>query len=207
MLTFFMLLLLVYLIYFLPDVVLDFFLKNKDVLYKNTDETITFTFDDAPSEHTNDILDCLKLFHVKAVFFILSDNIAGNEKTLDRIVNEGHTIGNHGTKDEIHVLMHPSLFENDLLESHDKLVPWSKEQKYFRPGFGFFNQSMLNTLRSYGYTLMLGNVFPYDATISSSAVNTWYLQQKIKQGSIVILHDRAWTVDTLYKILSFFSVK
>jgi len=40
----------------LPDVVLDFLLKNKDVLYKNTDETITF--DDSPSEHTNDILDC-----------------------------------------------------------------------------------------------------------------------------------------------------
>ncbi len=55
------------------------------------------TFDDGPSLNTDRILDILKLYGVKATFFV--NNKSGNDNLLRyrRIVNEGHTIGLHST--------------------------------------------------------------------------------------------------------------
>lgn len=54
---------------------------------------IYLTFEGGPSTTTNDILDYLKDKGQKATFFITGENISGNEATLKRIVDEGHTIG------------------------------------------------------------------------------------------------------------------
>lgn len=55
------------------------------------------TFDDGPSSNTDRILDILKLYGVKATFFV--NNKSGNDNILryQRIVNEGHTIGLHSS--------------------------------------------------------------------------------------------------------------
>ena len=199
MVVYVFLIIVLYLVYFLPNTLLDFLLGNQDVVYQNKDGAITFTFDDSPSDHTNDILDCLQDYNIKAIFFVLSDKIKGKEHILDRIINEGHRIGNHGTKDRIHVLQSARDFETDLLECEAKLERWGRTN-YFRPGFGFFNTSMLATLQKHGYTLMLGNVFPYDTHIRLPTVNAWYIRRKWNKGSIIVLHEREWTVATLRKV-------
>jgi peptidoglycan/xylan/chitin deacetylase (PgdA/CDA1 family) len=190
-----------YVVYFLPESLLDVVLQNQNVVYRNSDGSVTFTFDDSPSENTEDILDCLKEHDTKAIFFILSDNIKGNEHILDRIVNEGHVLGNHGAKDVVHVTMDAETFEQEVMECHSKLQPWTPHPTYFRPGFGFFNASMTDVLQRHGYTIMLGNVFPYDSYITSPTINTWYIERKVKSGSIIVLHDRPWTVPTLHRVL------
>lgn len=190
-----------YVVYFLPETLLDMILQNQNVVYRNGDGSVTFTFDDSPSENTEEILDCLKEHDVKAIFFILSDNIIGNERILDRMIEEGHTLGNHGTKDAIHVVMDKETFEEDVMECHYKLQPWTSHPRYFRLGFGFFNTSMINVLQRHGYTIMLGNVFPYDSFITSPEINSWYIERKVKGGSVVVLHDRPSTVGTLDRVL------
>jgi len=149
--------LLIYHIYFLPNYFLKIFLDNKNIIYKNFQNNIfTLTIDDSPSKYTNDILNCLKTYNVKAIFFIISDYIDGNEKIMDRIINEGHLIGNHGTKDIKHIFLDNKSFEKDILECDNKIKPWLKNnKKYFRPGFGLFNDSMIKILKKYDYTIML----------------------------------------------------
>ncbi|MCR5101007.1 MAG: polysaccharide deacetylase family protein [Butyrivibrio sp.] len=54
---------------------------------------VYITFDDGPSESTDEILDILGLYNVKATFFV-----CGKPQYMDmykRIVDEGHTIGMH----------------------------------------------------------------------------------------------------------------
>ncbi|HAG70026.1 MAG TPA: polysaccharide deacetylase [Lachnospiraceae bacterium] len=55
------------------------------------------TFDDGPSVNTDRILDILKMYGVKATFFV--NNKKGDENILryQRIVSEGHTIGLHSS--------------------------------------------------------------------------------------------------------------
>ena len=198
--------LLIYHIYFLPNYILKILLNNKNIIYQNLPNNIfTLTFDDSPTKYTNEILDCLKKYNIKAIFFIVSDNIDGNEKIMDRIINEGHTIGNHGAKDRVHILLDSDSFEKEILECDNKIKPWTKnnKNKYFRPGFGFFNNNMIKILKKYNYTIMLGNIFPYDPFIKSSIINSWYIKRKLQYGSIIILHDRQWTLSTLENILPY----
>ncbi len=57
---------------------------------------IALTFDDGPDpEWTPQILDILKAKHVKATFFIIGANAEANPGLIQRILAEGHELGNH----------------------------------------------------------------------------------------------------------------
>ena len=64
--------------------------KNPDIPVGN--KVIYLTFDDGPSGYTNELLDILKKYNVKATFFITSN---GSDKVIKRAYQEGHSIGIH----------------------------------------------------------------------------------------------------------------
>ncbi len=68
-------------------------------------KTLSLTFDDGPDPaYTPAILDILKAKHVKATFFIIGANVEAHPALLQRILAEGHEIGNH-------TFTHPNLAE------------------------------------------------------------------------------------------------
>jgi len=57
---------------------------------------VYLTFDDGPSSITAGVLDILKLYNVKASFFVVGANPTEyKEQMMRRIINEGHSLGNH----------------------------------------------------------------------------------------------------------------
>jgi hypothetical protein len=56
---------------------------------------VALTFDDGPTEFTPKFLDLLKENKVKATFFCIGKQIEKYPETFQRIIAEGHTIGNH----------------------------------------------------------------------------------------------------------------
>jgi peptidoglycan/xylan/chitin deacetylase (PgdA/CDA1 family) len=56
---------------------------------------IRLTFDDGPSQWTEPILDLLAEHGQTATFFVVGESIAGRGRILQRMLEEGHTIGNH----------------------------------------------------------------------------------------------------------------
>lgn len=64
--------------------------------------TVYLTFDDGPSKLTPQVLDILKKENIQATFFVCGDQLNGQarEDILKRIVDEGHTIGNHSYNHE-----------------------------------------------------------------------------------------------------------
>ena len=56
---------------------------------------IYLTLDDGPSANTDDILDILKEYDVKATFFVVGRDDEQSLKMYKRIVDEGHTLGMH----------------------------------------------------------------------------------------------------------------
>jgi len=57
---------------------------------------IALTFDDGPdAEWTPQILDILKEKNVKATFFVIGANAAAHPELVQRMVDEGHEVGNH----------------------------------------------------------------------------------------------------------------
>lgn len=53
------------------------------------DKIIALTFDDGPSVTTTKVLDILEEYDIVATFFLIGQNIPGNEKILDRQVAMG----------------------------------------------------------------------------------------------------------------------
>jgi len=66
-------------------------------------DKIALTFDDGPDpEWTPAILDILKAKHVKATFFVIGENAQAYPDIVQRMVAEGHDVGNH-------TFTHPNL--------------------------------------------------------------------------------------------------
>ncbi len=64
---------------------------------------IALSFDDGPDpEWTPQILDILKEKHAKATFFVIGENAEANPGLIERILREGHELGNH-------TFTHPNL--------------------------------------------------------------------------------------------------
>lgn len=62
---------------------------------EHDEKVIYLTFDDGPSIITDKILDILKANNVKAIFFLIGNQIEENKSTVKRIYDEGHGIGLH----------------------------------------------------------------------------------------------------------------
>ncbi|OGP84511.1 MAG: hypothetical protein A2Y95_11030 [Deltaproteobacteria bacterium RBG_13_65_10] len=180
---------------------------NPEVLYYVNTQTraVALTIDDGPDPVTTSrLLDVLRQNHAHATFFIITGRVPGNEKLLQRMVDENHELGNHLTRNEASIRLSPEKFERELLESHKVLSKYAA-MRWFRPGTGRYNARMLAALHEHGYRCALGSVYPFDPQIPSSWFSTWFILHNTQPGSIIILHD--WggkgkrTVKTLSKVL------
>ncbi|QGF24972.1 polysaccharide deacetylase family protein [Raineyella fluvialis] len=66
-------------------------------------KTVSLTFDDGPDpRYTPELLDVLGTQHVPATFFVIGKNVARNPQIVQRMVAEGHAVGDH-------TMNHPDL--------------------------------------------------------------------------------------------------
>lgn len=195
-------------IYFQPNYVINYVDKwySSVFWYAQTIEKVcSLTIDDAPSSMTAEILNVLKKYNITATFFIMSNRVEKYQAVIRRMVQEGHTLGNHLTQDEPSIDLSDQEFEQKLLQCDAVLSLYQNQTKghtkWMRPGSGFFSRSMLKMCEKHHYNVCLGNTYAHDAQIKSVSVNTWYYQHRTRPGSILIMHDRAWTIPTLKAIL------
>jgi peptidoglycan/xylan/chitin deacetylase (PgdA/CDA1 family) len=172
---------------------------------------VALTIDDGPDpETTLEILEILEHHHAKATFFLISSYVSGNKKIVTQIVSQGHELGNHMTHDEPSIKLSHSDFVAKFNEA-DKVLSEFSEIRWFRPGSGWYNSTMIQYLANdkRGYRCVLGSVYPFDATIPSPSFATNYILWNVKSGDIIILHDRGKrgkrTVQTLKRILPEFN--
>ncbi len=182
--------------YFIPGVYY-FVETNKPI--------IALTIDDIPNEQTTKLIfNILKQNEVKATFFVISNQVSGNEYLITEIVKNNHEIGNHLTEDKPSIKLSPEAFEQDLLKAEEVLLKYAPVQ-WMRPASGWYNKMMLDTAKKHGYRVALGSIFPYDTHISSSWFATQQISLNVRPGSIIVLHDGGSrgkrTAETLTKII------
>jgi peptidoglycan/xylan/chitin deacetylase (PgdA/CDA1 family) len=154
--------------------------KNKKEIY--------LTFDDGPhATITNFVLDELNKYNAEATFFCVGNNVVKNPDVYNRIIYEGHAVGNHSyshlngfkTKDKIYV--------DDVFEASKYI-----DSNFFRPPYGrlkIFQAKVLTHLNKpykiIMWTLLSGD---FDLNISPGQCLENVLL-KISNGAIVIFHD------------------
>ncbi len=186
----FLILIASYLVY--PEWVINVLQKRTpNVLYTVQTEqpVVALTLDDGPDWVTTPrILDVLNQNQAHATFFLISGHIPGNETVVERIVTEGHEIGNHLTIDFPSIRFPLHEFEKHFLDADRALANFA-EPCWFRPGSGWFNQQMLSIVDKHDYRVALGSVYPFDPQIPSSWFSTQFILGNVRPGSVIILHD------------------
>ena len=181
---------------------------------------VSLTFDDGPDpEWTPQILDILRDKHVPATFFVVGENALAHPGLLNRIVDEGHALGNHS-------YTHPNfatVSDNEALleiNATERLVEayTGRSMRLFRAPY--FGDAEPTTPDEYlpallaqqnGYLNVGLHVDTEDwqqpgvDAIVANAVNEVMAGNEERSGQIILLHDgggdRAQTIAALPRII------
>lgn len=68
---------------------------TSEIIYNKDENYVYLTFDDGPSQYTENILYYLAEYDIKATFFLVPKDTEECRRLMKKIVDEGHTIGVH----------------------------------------------------------------------------------------------------------------
>lgn len=161
------------------------------------DKKIYLTFDDGPiPEITPWILDILKQNNIQATFFCVGENIIKYPEIFQRILNEGHRVGNHtfshlkgwDTPDDVYI------------ENIRQCQQYTKTN-LFRPPYARAKKSQIKRLRK-EYELIYWDVLSGDFDLSLSPESCYSNVLKYtKNGSILVFHDNLKAIPRVRYVL------
>ena len=152
---------------------------------------VALTFDDGPySPYTEQLLDVLKDYGVPATFFVVGKNVEKYPELVKRIADEGHQLGNH-------TYNHVDLLKTDRKTMAEEIDRTSRAVKaaagvtphVVRPPHGFRDPAVMQLMAERGLTVVEWSVMSRDWTNPGVDVIVDRTVQKVKEGSIVLLHD------------------
>jgi len=154
---------------------------------------IALTFDDGPHPtHTEEILDILKEYNVKATFFIVGVNAERYPSIVKRTFDEGHELGNHTYN---HVFINRVSDEEVLKEIRmtDEVIKriTGTTPVIFRPPGGAYNDSKVEVISSAGHKCILWSWWQDTRDWSCPAVDKVVstVMNNLHDGDIVLFHD------------------
>ncbi|MDR0801469.1 polysaccharide deacetylase family protein [Fluviicola sp.] len=160
-------------------------------VYKSTQDEVFLTFDDGPDPvHTPKILDILQKYEIKALFFVIGQKALENPELIQRIISEGHEIGNHTQNHPIFFAMYSRkkvAEEIDTAENTLKILT-QRNLSLFRPPIGYMNPGIASILRKRNLKIVGWNVRSYDSFKNEEQLLK-RLIRLTKKGNIVLMHD------------------
>jgi peptidoglycan/xylan/chitin deacetylase (PgdA/CDA1 family) len=182
-----------------------------------TGKKVYLTFDDGPSIYTDDILDILADYDIKATFFVVGKTDKHSKELYKRIVEEGHTLGMHSYS-HIYKKIYNSI--EDFDKDFTKLWKLLYDTTGYKPSIFRFpggsdnlvNKNVMEEFIRYlndaSITYFDWNVVNGDATgveyTKEQLINNVLEGVAIKETSIVLMHDaqtKETTVDSLPGLL------
>lgn len=158
----------------------------------NEEKKIALTFDDGPHPHyTEQILDLLDRYGVKATFFVIGENIEYYDKgIISRIIDSGHEIGNH-TFSHTHVKQtREESFRGDVRKCHKIMLErYGYEMKLFRPPEGAVDAKVQSIARELGYSIILWSIDTRDWEHTAPTLIVSNVEKNIDGGDIILMHD------------------
>jgi peptidoglycan/xylan/chitin deacetylase (PgdA/CDA1 family) len=159
--------------------------------------SVYLTFDDGPHpEITPWVLDVLKQYHFKATFFCVGENVLKYPEIFKRILDEGHSIGNHTMHHENAFKVKYSSYIQSIMNAR-KQIP----SKLFRPPYGKLTPLLYKKIRKeYKIIMWSWMAYDFDFSISTKTIHSKAIKQ-IRSGDIIVLHDNPKFKDRLKIIL------
>ncbi len=141
---------------------------------------------------TDWVLDLLKEHQAKATFFCIGSRVARFPDLYQRILVEGHAVGNH-------TQTHPNgrNTENAAYFSEVAQAAELIDSSLFRPPYGKLKFSQYQKLKS-EYKIVLWDVLTWDFNSSVSKEKCWSnVKENVSGGSVIVYHDKESCLEKL----------
>lgn len=149
---------------------------------------VALTFDDGPKAATTPaLLDGLAQRGVHATFFVIGQNIEGNELLLQRMEGEGHQIGLHTYHHKKLDQLNAAGFYAEVDQLRETLTALlGREEFMLRPPYGMMNAA---TQARAAAPIILWSVDPEDWSDRNTERQVSVILDNAKDGDIILLHD------------------
>lgn len=160
----------------------------------NNAKRIYLTFDEGyENGYTPAILDTLKEKNVTATFFVTMPYVKQNEALIQRMIDEGHIVGNH-------TVNHPSMpevtddtkLEKEVMDLHNYMVEkFNYEMTYLRPPKGEYSERTVKLCKDLGYTHVLWSSAYDDWDVNNQKGNDYAKKMILNyshNGCVMLLH-------------------
>ena len=148
---------------------------------------VYLSFDDGPHpEVTPFVLDCLKEYHWTATFFCIGKNAEENPELIERILNEGHSIGNHTFNHLNGWRVSDKDYFKNIVKTRETL-----NTNLFRPPYGRATHFQIRCLSdSLAFKVIMWTVLSGDFDPELSKEGCFKnVYSNLESGNIIVFHD------------------
>lgn len=153
------------------------------------DKVLYLTFDDGPwPPATDEILQALATNQAKATFFVVGNQVEAHPDYIQRIIDQGHAIGNH-------TMTHTDLIASSRdeiraeLSGTSKLVGSSRMGNCMRPPYGLIDEKVAAVAHSLNLMPILWTGHAQDWDPPGTAEMMQMLKDATHPGAVILLHD------------------
>jgi len=152
---------------------------------------VYFTFDlGYEAGYTAEVLDLLKEHEIKAIFFLCGNYLKETE-LVNRMINEGHAIGNHTDQHKDLPTLSRENIRKDIADFATKFNErYSSPINYFRPPKGRINESSMQEAQAQKLKTIMWSIAIVDwgrEAIDAEA-NAHKINRRIHPGAICLFH-------------------
>ncbi len=163
-----------------------------------SEKVVYLTFDDGPHPSiTPFVLDELKKYRAEATFFCIGKNVANHQDVYQRILQEGHAVGNHTQNHLNGWKVSTSQYVENIKEASQLI-----RSNLFRPPYGRIKNKQAKQIRKLSLLMPLHIIMwdvlsaDFDTTITPQHCLKNVLRNTTA-GSIVVFHDSEKAFDNL----------
>ncbi|MGN6254756.1 MAG: polysaccharide deacetylase family protein, partial [Solirubrobacterales bacterium] len=147
-------------------------------------KVVALTFDDGPSEYTEDFLRVLREKEVHATFFEIGQEMPGREDVMRQILAEGDELGDH-TMNHVEYPGYAQIAGAAArIEAYTHFKPC-----LFRPPGGAYDSGVVATAGSLGMRTITWDVDPRDWSLPGTGAIYSNIVGHAQPGSIILMHD------------------
>ena len=172
-------------------------LKNpvlaEDVIYSwnSNNKNIALTFDDGPHpQRTEEILDILDEYGVKATFFVVGQNAEWFPELVKEELSRGHEIGNHTFDHSDMKNLTPEEIRSEIVMTENIVYENIEYRtKLLRPPGGSIEKNVLHVAETEDYKIICWSVDTRDWAHTSVKDIVDNVLSNTGEGDIILFHD------------------
>ena len=151
---------------------------------------IALTFDDGPSDVTEQILDALEQHGAVATFYVVGNLVERHRDIVSRAFMMGNEIANHSWSHPFLTKLSEEAIRTQLQDTNDAIEAVTGTAPVtMRPPYGDVNQRALGVITDMGLPVILWSVDPWDWRYRDADHIYEYVMENAEDRDIVLMHD------------------